>query len=198
MQNMYEILEVSPRAAQATIDTVYRALVVKFSQQADSGDEDAANKIKFLAVAYGVLSDPGKRALYDARLEQSAPPARAQQRVADQKFCSECGASIRTNAEICPKCGVRQMSVPDQPSVHDRSRAPDRTMREDAEPPGHFYRSSDESMFAGVCAGLAHKWHVSRGGLRLVTLVSFLFFIPIIVYIGCWIVFPAHATRRRT
>ncbi len=26
----------------------------------------------------------------------------------NEKFCSECGAIIRINAEICPKCGVRQ------------------------------------------------------------------------------------------
>lgn len=26
----------------------------------------------------------------------------------DEKFCQECGAVIRTKAEICPKCGVRQ------------------------------------------------------------------------------------------
>src|SRR3989338_5227054 len=27
---------------------------------------------------------------------------------AEKKFCVECGSSIRKNAEICPKCGVRQ------------------------------------------------------------------------------------------
>jgi TM2 domain-containing membrane protein YozV len=27
---------------------------------------------------------------------------------AAQKYCFECGAVIRANAEICPKCGVRQ------------------------------------------------------------------------------------------
>jgi TM2 domain-containing membrane protein YozV len=26
----------------------------------------------------------------------------------NEKFCSECGELIRKNAEICPKCGVRQ------------------------------------------------------------------------------------------
>jgi hypothetical protein len=30
----------------------------------------------------------------------------------DEKFCSTCGAVIRKAAEICPKCGVRQMSAP--------------------------------------------------------------------------------------
>jgi TM2 domain-containing membrane protein YozV/ribosomal protein L40E len=30
----------------------------------------------------------------------------------DEKFCFECGAIIRAKAEICPKCGVRQMPPP--------------------------------------------------------------------------------------
>ena len=30
----------------------------------------------------------------------------------DEKFCSECGAVIKQKAEICPKCGVRQMPAP--------------------------------------------------------------------------------------
>lgn len=31
---------------------------------------------------------------------------------ADEKFCAECGAIIKAKAEICPKCGVRQMAKP--------------------------------------------------------------------------------------
>lgn len=30
----------------------------------------------------------------------------------DEKFCFECGAVIRLKAEICPKCGVRQVAAP--------------------------------------------------------------------------------------
>lgn len=26
----------------------------------------------------------------------------------DEKFCTECGSTIKAKAEICPKCGVRQ------------------------------------------------------------------------------------------
>lgn len=33
-----------------------------------------------------------------------------QVKAVDEKFCSECGAVIKAKAEICPKCGVRQMS----------------------------------------------------------------------------------------
>ncbi len=29
-----------------------------------------------------------------------------------EKYCKDCGAIIRANAEICPECGVRQLPVP--------------------------------------------------------------------------------------
>lgn len=32
-------------------------------------------------------------------------------KTADEKYCSECGEIIRLKAEICPKCGVRQLPV---------------------------------------------------------------------------------------
>lgn len=33
------------------------------------------------------------------------------EKTADQKYCQECGEIIRSKAEICPKCGVRQPVV---------------------------------------------------------------------------------------
>jgi predicted RNA-binding Zn-ribbon protein involved in translation (DUF1610 family) len=36
----------------------------------------------------------------------------AVQKSADEKFCHECGAIIKAKAEICPKCGVRQVLLP--------------------------------------------------------------------------------------
>ena len=34
-----------------------------------------------------------------------------QKKEADECFCSSCGAVIKKEAEICPKCGVRQFSL---------------------------------------------------------------------------------------
>ena len=31
----------------------------------------------------------------------------------NEKYCSECGEIINLNAEICPKCGVRQIAMSD-------------------------------------------------------------------------------------
>jgi TM2 domain-containing membrane protein YozV/predicted RNA-binding Zn-ribbon protein involved in translation (DUF1610 family) len=33
------------------------------------------------------------------------------EKAADEKFCSSCGEIIKSAAEICPKCGVRQKSA---------------------------------------------------------------------------------------
>jgi TM2 domain-containing membrane protein YozV len=38
------------------------------------------------------------------------------QPIKETKFCSDCGAEISRKAEICPKCGVRQM-----PQTSDKS-----------------------------------------------------------------------------
>ncbi|MFZ1536795.1 MAG: PspC domain-containing protein [Chromatiaceae bacterium] len=60
-----------------------------------------------------------------------------------------------------------------------------------------FYRSSDDKMIEGVCAGLAHKWRVNRGGLRFSAFLSTLFVgILIIVYAGCWMVLPERPTLK--
>jgi phage shock protein PspC (stress-responsive transcriptional regulator) len=60
-----------------------------------------------------------------------------------------------------------------------------------------FYRSSDDKMLAGVCAGIAHKWDVNQAGLRFATFLATLFFgFPLLIYIVCWIVFPAHPTKN--
>ncbi|MFV0290661.1 MAG: TM2 domain-containing protein [Mangrovibacterium sp.] len=32
----------------------------------------------------------------------------------NEKYCAECGEIIRKVAEICPKCGVRQMRAPSE------------------------------------------------------------------------------------
>jgi len=60
-----------------------------------------------------------------------------------------------------------------------------------------FYRSSDDKMLAGVCAGLAHKWNFSRAGLRFATaLVTIFIWVPLLAYIVCWVVFPARPTKK--
>lgn len=60
-----------------------------------------------------------------------------------------------------------------------------------------FYRSSDENALGGVCAGLAHKWGISKGGVRagFVILTVFLLLTGI-VYIILWIAAPTLPTKN--
>ena len=41
-----------------------------------------------------------------------APPIQPSSKGIDEKFCESCGQVIKKEAEICPKCGVRQKSAP--------------------------------------------------------------------------------------
>ena len=60
----------------------------------------------------------------------------------------------------------------------------------------NLYRSSDEGVIAGVCAGLAHKFDLSATGLRwavaLVTL--FLSGVPLIAYAVLWAILKPQST----
>ena len=59
-----------------------------------------------------------------------------------------------------------------------------------------FYRSSDEKVVAGVCAGLAHRLDLNMTGLRWVVALVTLFLsgVPAIVYIVLWAILKARPT----
>lgn len=64
-QDHYEVLQISPHAEAETIRRVYRMLAQRYHpDNADSADEVAFRSVR---AAYVVLSDPDKRAAYDAK-----------------------------------------------------------------------------------------------------------------------------------
>jgi curved DNA-binding protein len=64
----YDVLQLSPRADQETIQRVYRHLAKRFHpDNAESGD---AERFKRILEAFRLLSDPEQRARYDVKLEQ--------------------------------------------------------------------------------------------------------------------------------
>ena len=68
--DFYEILQISPRADQETIERVYRLLAKRYHPDNKvTGDEQ---KFNMLISAYRVLSDPEKRAAYDASHESAS------------------------------------------------------------------------------------------------------------------------------
>ena len=64
-RDYYEVLGVKRDASESELKSAYRKLAKKYHPDMNPGDEDAANKFKEASEAYGVLSDPDKRAKYD-------------------------------------------------------------------------------------------------------------------------------------
>lgn len=61
-----------------------------------------------------------------------------------------------------------------------------------------LYRSSDEKVVAGVCAGIAHKFDLNKTGLRwvvaLVTLFTSVTTLPFVAYAILWAVLKERPT----
>jgi curved DNA-binding protein CbpA len=70
--DLYELLQVSPRASLVVIHAAYRILARTYHPDVNDGSE-TVRQMRQLNAAYDVLSDPRRRARYDA---QFAPPAR--------------------------------------------------------------------------------------------------------------------------
>lgn len=84
----------------------------------------------------------------------------------DHKFCRDCGADILAKAEICPKCGVRQMAPPA------------------VSPPAATGRK--DKLVAGLLAVLlgglgVHKFYLNRPIQGLLYLVFCWTFVPAVV-----------------
>ena len=88
----------------------------------------------------------------------------------DEKYCSECAAIINAKAEICPKCGVRQMAPPTT----------------SASPLGHTSVSGKNKLVAGLLAlflgGIGvHKFYLGKGLQGILYLVFCWTFIPAVI-----------------
>jgi len=64
-QDYYEILGVSRDCDDGTLKSAYRKLALKYHPDRNPDDSEAEERFKQAAEAYGVLSDPQKRAVYD-------------------------------------------------------------------------------------------------------------------------------------
>src|ERR671923_1958235 len=87
-KDFYKVLGVPKDASAADIKKAYRKLAQKLHPDANPGDKTAEERFKEVGRAYGVLSDPKKRAEYDearpplgpgafrGRLPRRGPPRR--------------------------------------------------------------------------------------------------------------------------
>jgi curved DNA-binding protein CbpA len=118
-RNYYRILQVQPDAHEAVIRTAYRTLMQKLRLHPDLGGDGATAAL--INDAYAVLSDPARRAAYDAHLgrdrgrgtrPEPAPalrpgrPAAPDGRPQNAGICPFCAARIPPTAATAPRCGA--------------------------------------------------------------------------------------------
>ena len=86
------------------------------------------------------------------------------------KFCQECGERIRANAEICPKCGVRQHAAPPPPLAAGLAVSPTGKSRVVA------------ALFALLLGGIGiHRFYLGEVGWGIVYLLFCWTGIPFII-----------------
>src|SRR5688572_25669057 len=77
--DLYELLQVSPRASEGVIQAAYRVLARAYHPDVNDGP-DTVRVMRRLNAAYAVLSDPKRRARYDAQFSPPPPPLRSAKR----------------------------------------------------------------------------------------------------------------------
>lgn len=71
----YETLRLDRHASPQRVQLAYRRMAQKFHPDKNQGRADAAALMARINAAYDVLSDPQKRAAYDAQMQQPGPAA---------------------------------------------------------------------------------------------------------------------------
>lgn len=108
-RNYYRILQVQPDAHEAVIRTAYRTLMQKLRLHPDLGGDGATAAL--INQAYAVLSDPARRAEYDAQLGRGhARATRPEPAVPAPAVPAERPAAPDRrpqSADICPFCATR-------------------------------------------------------------------------------------------
>jgi curved DNA-binding protein CbpA len=113
VKDLYEVLQVSPRADEDTLHRVFRHLAKRFHpDNADSGNAERFNEVM---QAFQTLSDPEQRARYDARYEEERE---ARWRIFDQASAtSDIVADRRIRNGILSLLYTARRNDPDHPGM---------------------------------------------------------------------------------
>lgn len=115
--DFYGILELAPDVDTAEIKRAYRRLAQQNHPDANPDDPLAEERFKAIAIAYGVLSDPVQRDLYDRmQIDTTAPSAAAQSDEDEDRFSASVagavlGRHIITSATLPLEQAARGASV---------------------------------------------------------------------------------------
>ena len=74
----YDFLELAPGAPVARIEAAYAQLLERFQYGASDAGQDLSGLVRLIHAAYEVLSNPGTRRAYDAKLAREAAAADAE------------------------------------------------------------------------------------------------------------------------
>lgn len=109
----YEFLQISPRADQETIHRVYRFLAMRFHP--DNPDSGNAEMFSTLTAAYETLSDPARRAEYDARTEKE--PVQPPPLSSSIDFMDSAAGELNRRLAVLAVLYVRRRANPRFPEV---------------------------------------------------------------------------------
>ena len=109
----YEFLQISRNAESETIHRVYRFLAARFHpDNAETGD---ASQFFLLKQAYDVLSDPERRAKYDASFEDEVPPPDPLSSSID--FMDQIDGELNRRLAVLAVLYIRRRTNPSSPEV---------------------------------------------------------------------------------
>ena len=108
----YSLLGVKRGASPTDIKNAFRKLVFQYHPDRNPNDRAAAEKLKRVLEAYGVLSNSAKRAGYD---RESRPASEGEARQSEEQLGDHVGAGFKHSHDFkqqaapepkCPKCSV--------------------------------------------------------------------------------------------
>jgi len=112
-ENYYEFLQISRNADQDTIHRVYRFLASRLHP--DNPETGDVEKFHLLKQAYDVLSDPVRRAEYDANREKETPPPVPISKSVD--FMDKMDGELNRRVAVLAVLYIRRRTDPNYPEV---------------------------------------------------------------------------------
>ena len=108
----YSLLDVKRGDSLAEIKNAFRKMVFQYHPDRNPNDRAAAEKLKRVLEAYGVLSDSTKRAVYD---RETRPASEAEAQQFEEQFGNHVGAGFKHSHDFkqkaalepkCPQCSA--------------------------------------------------------------------------------------------